>query len=416
MNEYLKGLYQRKAKIYRDLNDMRSRTRKEGKLSVEDKEQFDKWNVEFDEIDNQITIEEKVLNLENQKLEKFEEVKREEPVPVAKQYEKAFEKYYRFGITSLSQEENQILASGYQSMQERAATASSTTVGTGGYTIPEGFSGELERAMAFMGPFADPAGPYRPINTASGNDIPWPTIDDTSNEGYLLTESTDAQTSSTGFTFSELTLKSYVYNSSLVPVTIQLLQDSAFQFGGVVGSLLGERLGRKKNSICTTGTGSSQPQGVAYGATQGKYAASSTAFTHNEMIDLMASVDKAYHYGAKAGWMMHQAIEAEVKKLDASTSNYTQSIWQPSFAAGVPQTILGYPYWINNAMDSAMTTGKKVMLFGNFDKFVIRQVGGVNMFRFDERFMEYLQVAFMGWIRIDSRIIQSGAIKYLDLT
>src|SRR3990167_4704894 len=408
----IKQLYEKKARVYKDLNDLRSRARVAGKLTPEDKESFDKWNKEYDEIEELIRVEEAVGNLENQKIEKIEEIAKEQPKDTAKKYSEAFENYVRFGTSGLTPEQNRMLGSGFlPDNQMRAATAVSTTTTAGGYTIPEGFSYELETRLAYSGPFADPAGPYTSLVTDSGNDYLWPTIDDTANVGYLLSESTDMQTSSTGFTFGVETLKAYVYASGFIPVTIQILQDSGVALEGALFGLLGERLGTVKNTACTTGTGSSQPEGATVGSRQGKFSASATAFTHSEMIDFQASVDPKYQMGPKVGWMLHQQILAEVRKLDASTTNYTQAIWQPSFAAGIPSTILGKQYWMNNAMASAMTTGQKIMLYGDFSKFVIRTVRGITLRRLDERLAEYLQVAFMGWIRFDSRVMQDYAIK-----
>ena len=422
-NTYLKSLYEKKAKVYKDLNDLRTQAREAGKLTPEQKESFDKWNADFNEIEKMIEVEEKVGNFNDEKLELVETAEKVKPVDRAKAYSDAFEKYMRFGKEELTVEENKILRGGVLKLSEeekargiRAATASSTTTTTGGYTIPEGFSNELEQRMMWEGPFAKAGGPFREFNTPTGNDVPWPTIDDTANDGFLQSESEDAEDSSTGFTFGVETLKSYVYNAGLIPVTMQLLEDSYFPFANVVGGLLGERIGRTKNYYCTLGTGSSEPEGATVGARQGKYAASATAFTAAELIDLVASVDMKYQQGPKAGFMLHQLIEAEVRKLDTSTTAYTQPLWQPSFAAGMPSTILGFRYWINNDMASAMTTGQKVFLFGDFDKFVIRNVGGISVFRFNERYMNKLQVAFMSWIRFDSRVIQDHAIKYLDLT
>jgi HK97 family phage major capsid protein len=67
-------------------------------------------------------------------------------------------------------------------------------------------------------------------------------------------------------------------------------------------------------------------------------------------------------------------------------------------------------------MASTMTTGSKVMMFGNWKKFVIRDVAGFVVKRSDEIYFETGQVAFMGWSRFDSRVMNSSALKYLDLT
>jgi HK97 family phage major capsid protein len=304
------------------------------------------------------------------------------------------------------------------STEARAATPASTTDAVGGYTIPEGFSYILEKFMAWYGPFADAGAnaPYYLLNSTSGNDIPWPTVDDTANSGYQIAESGDITTSSTGFTFGVETLKAYAWTSGLVPVTRQIIQDSGLPFVDVVLGLLAERLGRAKNTACTTGTGSTAPEGVITGATQGKHTASATAFTQSELMDLVYSVDPAYRMSPKAGFMMNPNIVSAIRKLDISTSNYTQPLFQPSLAAGVPDRILGYQYWENSAMASTLTTTSKIILFGDFNKFVIRNVKAIEILRSEERYLEFLQIAFLAWMRFDSRVINENALKYLELT
>jgi HK97 family phage major capsid protein len=314
------------------------------------------------------------------------------------------------GTNGMSHKEIELMS------ENRAATAASTTVAAGGYTIPEDFSGMLEKFMAYYGPFAGPTGPFYALNTNSGADMPYPVVDDTSNEGYLIAESGDITTSSVGVTFGVETLKAYAFTSGLIPVTRQILQDSGFDFATILAGLLAERLGRAKNKACTTGTGSSQPEGVTIGATQGKHTASATAFTQNELIDFVYSVNNAYKVGPSVGFMMNPALLGYIRKLDVSTSNYTQPLFQPALSADVPDRILGYQYWENSNMSSAMTTGQKIIMFGDWSKFIIRNVKSMEVLRSEERYLEFLQIAFLAWMRFDSRVINSSALKYLELT
>jgi HK97 family phage major capsid protein len=382
--------------------------------------EFDKWNADYGKLDEQIARLKTLEDIEardNEKLEKIAEPeKRDEKI----EYLDAFNTYLEGGARSLDHNQIKILKSGFVPEKEgRAATASGTTSGAiGGYTVPEDFSNEVEKFMEFEGPFAGSGGPARIWTSPTGADLPWPTVDDTANDSYLLAEAGNATTSATGITFGTETLKAYKFNTGVIPVNDELIQDNFGGFLSLLAELLGSRQGRGKNTACTTGTGSSQPEGCTIGSTQGKYAASATAFTQQEMIDLLYSVNAAYRSvtDPNVGWMMNPLIVGEVRKLDLSTSNYTQPLFQPSAQAGQPAQILGYPYWENGAMASTMTTGSKVMMFGNWKKFVIRDVAGFVVKRSDEIYFETGQVAFMGWSRFDSRVMNSSALKYLDLT
>jgi HK97 family phage major capsid protein len=69
-------------------------------------------------------------------------------------------------------------------------------------------------------------------------------------------------------------------------------------------------------------------------------------------------------------------VLAEVKKIvDASTG---RPIWMPNMIGGAPDTILGYPYFINQSMAVAAGSGSgKSILFGQLSKYIIRDVRDV---------------------------------------
>jgi len=416
--ENLKAMYERLARIHSQMND-RARDWKalpEGQeIDKEEERQFDEWAKEYDELEAQIKRFEKLDSITKDD-RKEDEPEKPERKDYKEEYKEVFRNYILNGAKGLTPDEYKVLAA--HKVDERAATASSTTTTAGGYGIPEDFSYEIELFMKYMGPFgmAAPNAPFREWVSDTGADLPWPVIDDTSNDGYLLAESGDATTSATGVTWGVETLKAYAHNSGVIPVTYQIIQDNAFNFPTLLAELLGNRLGRIMNTQCTTGDGSSKPEGVTIGSQSGKVAVSATAFTGQELIDLKYSVNKAYRVGPKVGFMMHSQTVGYIRKLDYSTANVSQSLWQPSFAQDVPSTILGHQYWENDDMASTLATGAIMVLFGDFSKFVVRKVRGIELLRSDERYFEKLQAAFLAWNRFDSRVVNADAIKYLDLT
>ena len=90
----------------------------------------------------------------------------------------AFRSYLLGGERDMEPEERKIL---------REMRAQSTADPQGGFTIPQGFMAELVVALKAYGPMLDP-GITRELVTASGNQIDWPTLDDTANQAYRLNE------------------------------------------------------------------------------------------------------------------------------------------------------------------------------------------------------------------------------------
>lgn len=291
----------------------------------------------------------------------------------------------------------------------------STTDNVGGYTIPEGFVNNFELALLAYGGIRQAADVIR---TATGNNLPWPTGNDTSNEGELLTEETTIG-ATVNPSVGVKTFYAYKMSSKLIQISPELLQDSAFDMASQIGTWLGERIGRIESSYYTTGTGSSQPTGIlaaSGGATVATlstgvaYTASATAITWDELTDLIYSVDASYRPGS--AYMMHDNIIRYLRKLMDGEGHY---YWQPSITAGINDQILGYPVITNLSMSSTITAGDKTVVFGQLKKFKIRDVAEVRLRRLDERYADTDQIGFVAFHRTDSGLLDAGThpVKYL---
>lgn len=280
------------------------------------------------------------------------------------------------------------------------------TASGGGYTVPQGFISQLERKLlAFDGP-RQVATVFR---TESGNQMLMPTVDDTSNTGALLAEAGSIG-SSTDPTFGQKAFDAYKYSSKPILVSEELLADSAFGMGQIIPDLLGERLGRILGAQHTTGTGSSQPNGIVTASALGKTTAGASAITTDEIIDLVHSIDPAYRGGGQVGFMMNDGIIVAIRKLKDTTNQY---LWQPGLQAGVPDRLYGYPIAINQNMQATVATATKTMLFGDFSKFWIRDSGVLRLYRLEELYRANDQVGFIAFMRSDSECVQTAAIKHM---
>jgi HK97 family phage major capsid protein len=143
----------------------------------------------------------------------------------------------------------------------------------------------------------------------------------------------------------------------------------------------------------------------------GKTAASATAITAAELLDLIHSVDRAYRVGPKVGFMLNDLTLAAIKKLTLGASDATP-LWVPSVRDGEPDTIWGHQYWVNNDIDT-IATGKKTILFGDFSKYLVRKVAGMRMLRMEERYGDFDQIGFVAFMRVDGDLIAAGSIKHL---
>lgn len=320
------------------------------------------------------------------------------------EYREVFAKAICGSLEDMTPEERAVLRRG--ASEVRAQTAGTNSAG--GFTVPTELLNQIEIAMKATGPMWD-ASVITEIRTASGNPLKVPTVDDTSKVGVAHTEGgTVTDDGGEDVTFGQKSLDAFAYDTEWVRWSWELDMDSIFSMEALLGTLLGERLGRTANTQLTTGTGSSAPNGIVTASTAGKTAASATAITSDEIIDLLHSVDPAYRTSPKAAFMFNDATLAAIRKLKDGDGNY---LWQMgNVVAGQPGTLLGYRYYVNQAMDS-IAAAKKVMLFGDFGKYMVRKVGSPVTFVARERFAP--DYGILGLIRFDGEMSNTGAVKHL---
>jgi len=127
------------------------------------------------------------------------------------------------------------------------------------------------------------------LSTTSMDKLRIPIGDDRANEGELLSGSVTM--TSVDPTLASVELDHYTIHSKPVVVEYPLLRDSAVDIEAWLGRILAERCGRKANEYFTTGTGSSQPQGLVPTGSDpvpvGVTAAATNAVTWQEVLDLI---------------------------------------------------------------------------------------------------------------------------------
>lgn len=322
----------------------------------------------------------------------------------APEYRTVFAKAICGQFDELSSEERAVLKR--NAAEFRAQTAGTTTAG--GYTVPTELMNVIDKAMKAWGPMYDP-GITSEIITTSGNAMKLPAVDDTAVAAVAHTEGT-ALTDDGGsdVTFGQKSLDAYAFDTEFVRWSWELDTDSIFNMEALLGDLLGERLARIANSQLTTGTGSSAPNGIVTASAAGKTAAAAAAVTADEIIDLLHSVDPAYRASPKARFMFNDSTLSALRKLKDGNGNY---LWQMGdVTKGEPGRLLGYPYSINQAMDS-LAASKKVALFGDFGKYYVRKVGRPVIGVLRERFWPDNGIA--GLIRFDGELANTAAVKHL---
>jgi HK97 family phage major capsid protein len=402
-------LREERASIWNEMQTVMATAEKDG-WSGELEQTYNRLEADLDKKGDEITRVEAF----EKRSEEFNRVDRSGVVPAeptdelgdepAKGYTEAFNRYMRNGLQALDNDDRSVLQKGFVKGPENAGGVA--TGAAGGYTVPPAFRQKIVERMTYVAAMRQLA---EVIATDTGANLPWPTVDDTANEGAILAENT--QVTEQDVTFGQASLDAYMYTSKLVRLSLQLLNDNAFGLETWLANTLGARIGRIQNRHFTVGTGTAQPDGIITSASVGKTAAGVAAITYDELVDLIESLDPAYLESGNARFMMSQAARSLLRKLKDSQN---RPLWEPSLQAGTPDRLLGYGLTLNNYM-SAPATGVKSVGFGDIrEAYVIRDVSDFALLRLNERYADYLQVGFLGFQRSDGTLQNAAAFKVLQ--
>jgi HK97 family phage major capsid protein len=283
------------------------------------------------------------------------------------------------------------------------------------------------------------ANDFRQVNTSTGAPMPWPTIDPTGIVGTLLSENT--QVSEVDFTFGQGMLSAWTITSGVHLVSVQVAEDSAFDLDSFIGDRVGESIGRKLASLAVSGTGSSQPldvitaisaKGVYGGAgTSGGYVALTAATTvktfassnptelsgnllhPQSLVNMIQAIDPSYYpsskwyFNAAQAWNLRTVVDSNGRPILNFANGFTaDDVTAANYRSGsAVASLFGFDVMIDNSIPNltASTVGGPV--FGSLQHAMVqRNVGPTcRIMRLDQRYADYLQVGYIGYLRTDMR-------------
>jgi HK97 family phage major capsid protein len=396
-----KQMREKRGALVEQMQGMVAAAKAEGRnLSNEENEKFDAISNEVDELRSAAARIERAEELKKEMAAKAEELR--DLAPDAKvEARDAFNAYLRKGMNGINAGEARALAE-----LRGTDTQITTNDGLGGFLVPENWSDFVSATELFKSDIEQVA---TVIRTANGQHFNLPANDDTAVVAAILGEGTAEGVSD--MTFTNVKFEPFTYSSKIVKVSNQLISDNAFDLASFVGGQLANRLKRGINAHLTTGDASSKPQGIVTGSTLGKTAASATAVTVSEVMDLFYSVDASYRNAPGAGFMMNSATAKAVRVLGFGSSNDFPA-YVPGMSVGEPDMLFGKPVYINEDM-AGIATGNKSIIFGDLKQYYVHEAGGVQLLRLNERFADALSTGFIAYRRIDGNVLQGSAIKHL---
>lgn len=221
-------------------------------------------------------------------------------------------------------------------------------------------------------------------------------------EEGIITESDDS--------FGQVSIGAYKL-ATMIKVSEELLNDSVFNLESYIAKEFARRIGAKEEEAFFIGDGTGKPTGIfnaTGGAQLGVTAASATAITLDEIMDLFYSLKSPYRKNSV--FVMNDATVKAIRKLKDGNGQY---IWQPSITAGTPDTILNRPVKTSAYVPTIASAGKSIA-FGDFSYYWVADRQGRAFKRLNELYAATGQVGFMATQRVDGKLILPEAIKVLQ--
>jgi HK97 family phage major capsid protein len=267
----------------------------------------------------------------------------------SKAYESGFAKVVRYG--------NDVMCT----TEERQALVRAQALGTdsaGGFAVPF----QLDPTVILNN-----AGTVNPIRQlARVEQITGKEYDFVTSAGVTANRGTEGSAVADGsFTLAQPTVRTNRV-AAFVPFNVEI----ELTWGSLrseITKLLVDAKAREEDSFITgDGSTGQQPGGVVGSLSGNTVTAGGVAsFSANDVYATHAALDPRWENNSS--WLAHKGIYNKIRQFDSAGG---AQLWA-QIGEGRPNQLLSYTAAYASAMDSTLTTGKKILLYGDFSQFLI---------------------------------------------
>jgi HK97 family phage major capsid protein len=245
------------------------------------------------------------------------------------------------------------------------------------------------------------------IQTTSGEDLTIPTL---SAYSAMTLKGAGASLDDVEPTYASITLGAYKYGG-IIQAANELVTDAGFNLGAHLAQQAGNGIGYAVNAALTTGTGSSQPNGLVTASGAGVTGATGVAgaFTADNLIDLIYSVDAATRRKPSMALMMNTKSIGEARKLKDTAGNYLYNISQ--VGPGGQDTFAGFNVLENPHMEDTAIDEKSVIA-GSMDSYKVRLAGGLDVASSTEFAFQNDLTTWRFLLRVDGDLTSNTEVKH----
>ena len=361
-------------------------------VTTEHRSQFDAMIVDVDLIESDITRLERTAKFDSEQ-RAAGRPPRSQPGADARgiddtgQLEKrAFTEFIRYG--QASPEHRSYLRAAIETRDLGTITTGSVT--GGGQLVPQAFYSNLIEAQKSWGVITTIVNTKK---TDTGAPMKIAFANDTGNQLSVLGET--AAVPEVDPALSGIISSTDKCTTGVIKVSIEELQDSAFDLDSWIRDSFGKRYWRGVSSMLTNGSSTGNVQPITPGRSVTLSAGSTTSLAYTDLVNIYSALDPAYV--ATATWSVNSATRGVLMNVK---DDYGRPLLTSAVDGGLDY-ILGRPVVINQFQPNCAASVHGAILFGDFKQaYTFRSVGDLQIMRLNERYIDQGEVGFLGFARI----------------
>ncbi len=225
----------------------------------------------------------------------------------------------------------------------------------GGYLAPAEFQAEVIKGIVEISPIRQAVR----VGSTGAGEVILPKLTGRPTASWV---GEDEERDETTMTYGQIEIPVHEL-ACFIDVSLRLLEDSAINVESEISTELSQEFAVKENAAFSDGNGVKKPLGIQQAAGIAEIVnGHATNINADQLIALMYSMPAAYRNNGS--WLMNGTTLGKVRILKDGNGNY---LWQPSYQAGQPSTLLGRPVIEDPTMPDA-ANGTFPIFYGDFNK------------------------------------------------
>lgn len=341
-------------------------------FTEEEQKEFNSFEAEIRSLDETIKTIEKAGNIEKEEREYTTEEEKEI---------RAFDDFLRKNVESRA--------------------AGTFDIGTnGGAIIPTVIANKIIEKVKELSPIYSQATIYN-----VGGDLVFPAYDESTDTGAALVEDMEELTETAG-KFTNIKLENNILGV-LKLISKSLMNRTEFDLVGFVVNKVAENISEFLENALLNGS-ESKYKGV-FQTENLVTAASATAITADELIDVQMTVPAVYQNSAV--WLMNKDTFKKIRKLKNNDGEY---LLNKDLTTPFGWTLLGKPVYISDNAPKA-EAGKTVIVYGEMSGLYVKLAQGIEMQMLLEKYATKHAIGVVGYVEFDSKIVETQKLAGLKM-